>query len=106
MLEVLILNALLILMAIVSLAMAAWALLSGHAAKDSFDGTFLFLGSLLLAIVFSINPILAWRQGLLPEALKKLSLLERLSLPSWSFARFTNGSSSGAYEANAGHSSV
>jgi hypothetical protein len=81
MLEVLILNALLVLMALISLALAAWALLSGHAAKDSFDGTFLFLGSVLLAIVFSINPILAWQQGLLRDAVANvvLPVIDRLS---------------------------
>jgi hypothetical protein len=69
MLEVLILNALMMVISLVCLAAAVWSLLSGQASRDGFDATFLFLASLLLTATFSISPMSAWREGLLRDAL-------------------------------------
>lgn len=75
MIEALIWNTLLLILALGSMGIAAWSLLSGQVAKYGFDGTFLFLVSLLLTAIFAIPPVRAWRAGLLSDALSGFARL-------------------------------
>lgn len=55
------------LLAVVSLAIAAWTLLTGQVSAQGVDGLFLILVCLLLAAAFSIPPLQAVREGLLED---------------------------------------
>ncbi len=65
------LNALCLLLAFGALIGAAWALLTGQAGEQGIDGLFLVLVCLFMALLFSIIPLQAIRQGLLKDLLKR-----------------------------------
>ena len=60
-------NCIMLIMAIIALSVSLWLLISGRLFREGVDGTFLFAVGLALATTFTINPLLAIRQGLLRD---------------------------------------
>lgn len=74
--ESLIINLVLLLLAVGSLAVAVWTLISGWM-KAGTDDLFLILVSLLLALLFAINPLIwAYEKGWLRNPFKRASKAE------------------------------
>lgn len=63
-------NCIMLVMAIIALSMSVGLLISGRLFREGVDGTFLFAVGLVLATTFSINPLLAVREGLLRDMLE------------------------------------
>ncbi len=59
--------------ALISLVVAVNTILSGQVGKDGFDGLFLLFSALVLAVIFALNPILAWRRRELHALLSQLA---------------------------------
>lgn len=59
--------------ALISLAVAVNTILSGQVGKDRFDGLFLLFSALVLAAIFALHPILAWRRGEWHALLRQLA---------------------------------
>lgn len=62
--EIVILNAVCLVLALVALGIALWAVLSGQLFETGVDGLFLVLVCLLIAVVFSVPPLVAIRRHL------------------------------------------
>jgi hypothetical protein len=65
------LNTLCLLLALVALTAVAWALITGQAGEQGVDGLFLVIVGLFIALLFSIIPLQAIRQGWLKEWLAR-----------------------------------
>ena len=63
-------NAACLLVALASLIIAAWTVITGQIAKQGIDALFLILVCLLFAFAFSLMPLQALRGGLLNDLLK------------------------------------
>lgn len=59
------------LVALVALAAAGWAVISGQVAEQGIDAIFLLFFCLLAAVVFGAIPVMAYRQGLFKDLLKR-----------------------------------
>ena len=64
-------DALCVLVALGSVAAAAYSLLSGRAAEQGVDGLFLIIVCLVFAALFSIIPAMSLRSGALAQFLKR-----------------------------------
>ena len=64
-------NAVCLLVALGSVAAAAYYLVSGQAAEQGLDGLFLIIVCLVFALLFSILPIQSLRSGALMHLMKK-----------------------------------
>lgn len=68
--EVLVLNLILLLLSLLSLATGAW-ILAGTRFRGGVDDLFTLFVTLLLALIFAINPLLSLKTGALREWLEK-----------------------------------
>jgi hypothetical protein len=67
--EIIVIHIVCLVLALGCLGVAGWAVVTGQLFKTGVDGLFLMLVCLLLALIFSIGPLQAIRQGLLKELL-------------------------------------
>ncbi len=72
--ESLILNAICLLGALGSFAVAAYTVVTGQVMSMGVDGLFTTLVFLLLALIFAINPLLSLRNGALRDLFRKKKL--------------------------------
>ena len=69
--EIIILNVLLILLSIATLAFGAWSVI-GDNFRGGTDDLFLLFVCLLLALLFALSPLMwAYQSGVLPNPMKK-----------------------------------
>lgn len=73
--EILIINAVCLLIAAGALGVAVWALITGQVEVQGIDGLFLIFLCLLIALAFSINPLYEFRKGALRNLVKRSQIL-------------------------------
>ena len=66
-----IVNAACLLIALMSVAIAAWVLISGQIGRQGIDALFLVLVCLLFAFAFGLPPLQAWREGQFQDFLRR-----------------------------------